>query len=150
MACRLDISPPQNLVCLVDPWGLPARLPGLLNRRPKYVLQILHRLRVLKSLLIPFVPWRRRRSATKPYRFVWRLLKGTISKFFRDGGSFLAAGLAFNLLLYCVPFLLLVVSTITYTLGSPERALALVEASAKELLPHSSQYRATGLISSPI
>ena len=44
-----------------------------------------------------------------------------------------------------MPFLLLVVSTLTYTLRSPERALALVEASAKELLPHSSEAFASTL-----
>jgi len=79
------------------------------------------------------------RSASKPLRFAWRLLKGTVLKFIQDSGSFLAAGLAFNLLLYCVPFLLLVVSTLAYTLGSSERALARVQGSVKELLPQASE-----------
>jgi membrane protein len=75
----------------------------------------------------------------RPWRFAWRLLKGTVAKFIHDGGSFLAAGLAFNLLLYCVPFLLLIISTLAYTLGSSEKALARVQASAKQLLPQSSE-----------
>jgi membrane protein len=78
-------------------------------------------------------------SFPRPWRFAWRLLKGTVSKFIHDGGSFLAAGLAFNLLLYCVPFLLLIISVLAYTLGSSERALTRVEASAKQLLPQSSE-----------
>jgi uncharacterized BrkB/YihY/UPF0761 family membrane protein len=40
----------------------------------------------------------------------WRVLRGAIRKFFSDNASFLAAALAFNLLLYSVPFLFLLVS----------------------------------------
>lgn len=87
------------------------------------------------------------RSSPPLWRFSWRLLKGTVSKFIHDGGSFLAAGLAFNLLLYCVPFLLLVISVLGYTLGSSERALARVQASAKQLLPQSSEAFANTLSS---
>jgi len=72
-------------------------------------------------------------------RFAWRLLKGTILKFLGDNGSFLAAGLAFNLLLYCVPFLLLLVSALAFTLGSSERALAVAQHSAKQFLPQTSE-----------
>ena len=72
-------------------------------------------------------------------RFAWRLLKGTISKFLADNGSFLAAGLAFNLLLYCVPFLLLVISALAFTLGSSERALAVAQHSVKQFLPQTSE-----------
>jgi membrane protein len=72
---------------------------------------------------------------SKPLRFAWRLLKGTVSKFIQDDGSFLAAGLAFNLLLYCVPFLLLIISALAYALGSSEQALTEVQQSAKRLLP---------------
>ena len=72
-------------------------------------------------------------------RFAWRLLKGTILKFLGDNGSFLAAGLAFNLLLYCVPFLLLLVSALAFTLGSSERALAVAQHSVKQFLPQTSE-----------
>ena len=75
----------------------------------------------------------------KSLRFAWRLLKGTVSKFIKDDGSFMAAGLAFNLLLYCVPFLLLIISALAYTLGSSEQALAEVQQSAKRLLPLASE-----------
>jgi len=78
-------------------------------------------------------------SPSKFLKFVWRLLKGTVSKFIRDDGSFMAAGLAFNLLLYCVPFLLLVTSALGYTLGNSEQALVEVEQSAKRLLPQSNK-----------
>jgi membrane protein len=72
-------------------------------------------------------------------RFIWRLFSGTITKFVKDHGSFLGAGLAFNLLLYSVPFLLLVVSVLAFTLGSSERALLDVQQSAKQLLPEANE-----------
>jgi membrane protein len=72
-------------------------------------------------------------------RFTWRLLSGTGSKFIKDHASFLAAGLAFNLLLYSVPFLLLVISVLAFTLGSSGRALLNVQESAKQLLPDASE-----------
>jgi membrane protein len=72
-------------------------------------------------------------------RFTWRLLSGKISKFIRDHGSFLAAGLAFNLLLYSVPFLLLVVSVLAFALGSSGHALLNVQQSAKQLLPETNE-----------
>ena len=75
------------------------------------------------------------KALSKSLRFSWRLLKGTVSKFIQDDGSFMAAGLAFNLLLYCVPFLLLIISALAYTLGSSEQALTEVQKSAKQLLP---------------
>lgn len=72
--------------------------------------------------------------------FVWRLLKGTIRKFLKDNGSFLAAALAFNLLLYSVPFLLLLVSALGLVLGSSERALPwILEKTQDLLLPQSHQ-----------
>jgi membrane protein len=72
-------------------------------------------------------------------RFAWRLFSRTVSKFIRDHGSFLAAGLAFNLLLYTVPFLLLVISALAFTLGSSDRALLDVQQSAKQLLPEANE-----------
>jgi membrane protein len=51
----------------------------------------------------------------------------------------MAAGLAFNLLLYCVPFLLLVISALGYALGSSDQALVDVEQGAKRLLPQASE-----------
>jgi membrane protein len=69
--------------------------------------------------------------------FVWRVVKSTTRKFLKDNGSFLAAALAFNLLLYSVPFLLLLISALGFILGSSERALPWVLEKTQELLPQS-------------
>ena len=63
------------------------------------------------------------------------ILKRTAVKFFDDNGLFLASGLAFDLLLFCFPFSLLVVSALGYALGSSERALEALQAVLQELLP---------------
>ena len=63
------------------------------------------------------------------------ILKRTLVKFFDDNGLFLASGLAFDLLLFCFPFSLLVVSALGYALGSSERALEALQAVLQELLP---------------
>ncbi len=65
----------------------------------------------------------------------WLVLKRTVLKFFEDNGLFLASGLAFDLLLFCIPFSLLVVSAMGYALGSPERALDMLQAVLQELVP---------------
>src|SRR5947199_77557 len=53
----------------------------------------------------------------------WR----TVIKFFADNGQFLASGIAFDLLLYCIPFSLLFISALGYALGGdPTQALSLV------------------------
>jgi membrane protein len=70
---------------------------------------------------------------------IWRLLRGAIRKFFKDNGSFLAAALAFNLLLYSVPFLFLLVSALGFILGSSEQALPWVLEKTQEVLPQSHQ-----------
>ncbi len=63
------------------------------------------------------------------------VLKRTAVKFFDDNGLFLASGLAFDLLLFCFPFSLLIVSSLGYALGSSERALEALQAVLQELLP---------------
>ena len=65
----------------------------------------------------------------------WLILKRTAVKFFDDNGPFLASGLAFDLLLFCFPFSLLVVSALGFVLGSSERALEALQAILQELLP---------------
>lgn len=70
-------------------------------------------------------------------RLPWLVLKRTITKFFEDNGPFLASGLAFDLLLYCIPLSLLIVSLVAYGLASSERALAEVHAVLQQLLPGS-------------
>jgi membrane protein len=69
------------------------------------------------------------------FRTVWLVLKRTIDKFFADNGLFLASGLAFDLLLFCFPFSLLVVSAMGYALGSSERALEAIQTVLGELMP---------------
>jgi membrane protein len=65
----------------------------------------------------------------------WLILKRTVVKFFDDNGPFLASGLAFDLLFFCFPFSLLVVSALGYALGSSDRALEALQAVLQELLP---------------
>ena len=65
----------------------------------------------------------------------WLILKRTVGKFFDDNGLFLASGLAFDLLLFCFPFSLLLVSVLGYVFGSSDRALEMLQAVMQELLP---------------
>lgn len=73
------------------------------------------------------------------WQWVTRLLKRTVSKFFADNGFFLASGLSFDLLLYCMPLSLLAVSGLGYTLVDSEQALAWVQESLRHLLPGTHQ-----------
>lgn len=68
-------------------------------------------------------------------RAFWLVLKRTIVKFFDDNGLFLASGLAFDLLLFCIPFSLLIVSALGYAMGNSERALEAIQGVLQELLP---------------
>lgn len=74
-------------------------------------------------------------SHSAVFRVLWRILKRTSVKFFDDGGPFLASGLAFDLLLFSVPFSLLIVSALGYALGSSARALEMLQAVLQELVP---------------
>lgn len=69
----------------------------------------------------------------------WLVLKGSTKKFFADNGLFLASGLAFDLLLYCMPFVLLITSAVGYTLVGSDRSLIWVELTLHRLLPRSHQ-----------
>ncbi len=68
-------------------------------------------------------------------RAFWLILKRTVVKFFDDNGPFLASGLAFDLLLFCFPFSLLIVSALGFALGSSDQALEAQQAVLQELLP---------------
>jgi membrane protein len=68
---------------------------------------------------------------------LWVIVQRTLGKFLDDNGPFLAAGLAFNLLLYCMPLSLLAVSALGYTLVNSEAALAWIQATAQQLVPGS-------------
>ena len=52
-----------------------------------------------------------------------RVLTRTFVKFFEDNGPLLASGLAFTILLFCIPFSLLIVMALEFALGDPNRAL---------------------------
>ena len=67
--------------------------------------------------------------------FVLAILKETIRKFFADNGLFLASGLSFDLLLYCMPLALLLVSGLGFTLVGSDQALAWVQESFQHFLP---------------
>lgn len=51
------------------------------------------------------------------------ILKKSFSKFYHDEGPFLARGLAFGLMIYCIPLSLLSVSALSYTVVSSDVAL---------------------------
>lgn len=70
---------------------------------------------------------------------VWAIIKETARKFFADNGLFLASGLSFDLLLYCMPLALLFVSGLGYTLVESDQALAWVRESFRNFLPGSQQ-----------
>src|SRR5437867_7594873 len=55
----------------------------------------------------------------------------------KDGGTFLASGLAFGLLFYSVPFTLLTVSALGYTALTSDTALAWIRRIPLNLVPHS-------------
>jgi membrane protein len=64
-----------------------------------------------------------------------RIIKDAIWKYYEDDGPFLARGLAFGLLLYCLPLALLTVSALSYTLVSSDRALGWVRNFSLALMP---------------
>jgi membrane protein len=68
-------------------------------------------------------------------RVTWLVLKRASGKFFSDNGPLLASGLAFDLLLFCIPFAFLIVSTLGYAVGSSDRALEMMQSVLHELLP---------------
>ena len=72
-------------------------------------------------------------------RLTQKILFTAGRKFFSDNGLFLATGLAFNLLLYSIPFSLLLISFFGYTILESDRALKEVESILRALLPRSQQ-----------
>src|SRR2546422_9446556 len=65
----------------------------------------------------------------------WRVLARTFVKFFEDDGPLLASGLAFTILLFCIPFALLIVMALEFAFGDPNRALDVLQAILTEFLP---------------
>jgi membrane protein len=81
----------------------------------------------------------------RPITHAWAVLKKTGQAFYRDNGFFLATGLAFNLLLYFVPLILLMISALGYTVLESERAMVEVQSVVRQFLPHSEQAFADNL-----
>src|SRR6266581_5085024 len=64
-----------------------------------------------------------------------RVMARPFVKFSEDNGPLLASGLAFTLLLFCIPFSLLIVMALEFALGDPHRALDALQALLNEFLP---------------
>jgi membrane protein len=77
--------------------------------------------------------------------YAWTVLKKTGQAFYQDNGFFLAMSLAFNLLLYFVPLILLMISVLGYTVLESERAMVAVQSVVRQFLPHSEQAFADNL-----
>lgn len=78
----------------------------------------------LKGLRTTFEPW-------------WDILRRVWNQSAEDNVPFLAGGLAFNTLLALVPFVLLLISGLSFLLGSePTQAAATVTALVEQLLPN--------------
>ncbi len=67
----------------------------------------------------------------------WAIIKDAIRKFYGDDGPFLASGLAFGLLVYCIPFALLSVSALSFILASSSTAFTWLRELSVTLIPHS-------------
>lgn len=70
---------------------------------------------------------------------LWRILKETIRKFIAVKGLFLASGLAFDILLYCIPLLFLVLSAVGYIFSLSDHAIVSAQQILQQLLPGSDQ-----------
>jgi membrane protein len=68
-------------------------------------------------------------------RFVWNVARDTVRKLFAANAPFLASGLAFDLLMYSIPLVLLIISVLGYTAIGSDRALAEVQSTIQKLLP---------------
>ncbi len=68
------------------------------------------------------------------------ILRSAIKKFFDDHGLFLASGLSFDLVLYCLPLLFIFVSALGYTVVGSDQALAWTHMIMKDLLPGSEKF----------
>jgi len=77
------------------------------------------------------------RRIMKPMTSIWMILKSATEKFFGDHGLFLASGLSFDLVLYCLPLPFIFVSALGYTMVGSEQAMAWIHHAIKDLLPGS-------------
>ncbi len=68
------------------------------------------------------------------------ILRSAIVKFFEDHGPFLASGLSFDLVLYCLPLPFIFVSALGYTVVGSDQALAWIHTVIEDLLPGSEKF----------
>ena len=68
-----------------------------------------------------------------------RILKETIRKFTAVNGLFLASALAFDILLYCIPLVLLMLSAVGYVFAVSDHAIVSAQQALQQLLPGSDQ-----------
>lgn len=73
----------------------------------------------------------------KPLTSIWMIFKSAVEKFFDDHGPFLASGLSFDLVLYCLPLPFIFVSALGYTVVGSEQAMTWVQHAIRDLLPGS-------------
>jgi membrane protein len=66
----------------------------------------------------------------------WIIFRDAVRKFYADDGPFLASGLAFGLLVYCIPFALLSVSALSLVLASSSTAFSWLRQLSQTLIPH--------------
>lgn len=78
-------------------------------------------------------------------RFIWYVARDSVRRFFAANGPFLASGLAFDLLLYSIPLVLLIISVLGHTAIGSDRALAEVQSTIQKLLPDVEQVAVEGL-----
>ncbi|HSF14606.1 MAG TPA: YihY/virulence factor BrkB family protein [Vicinamibacteria bacterium] len=76
-------------------------------------------------------------SSREAGRRAFRVVSGTARKFSEINGTFLGAGLAFYVVLYCFPLLLLFVTAFGYVLEGSAQAMAEVETLVEKLFPAS-------------
>ncbi len=67
------------------------------------------------------------------------VVRAMVHKFRQDNGLFLASGLAFSLLLYLIPLVLIMISVLGYTVLESEQAMKEVQSVFRQFLPRSQQ-----------
>jgi membrane protein len=81
-----------------------------------------------------------RKNVYRSGTIVWRVVQALVRKFRQDNGLFLASGLAFSLLLYLIPLVLIMISVLGYTVLESEQAVKEVQSVFRQFLPRSEQF----------